>query len=94
MIEPRTIADLNAQLAAGTAQVRTASEYKALAQSQGIAYAAAHTHIVTTGTFEPMESCGAFVNLGHTDPPIRLQDCRLQGVSVSTGLGAVDIYIG
>ncbi|HAN44965.1 MAG TPA: hypothetical protein DCQ32_00205 [Cyanobacteria bacterium UBA8156] len=94
MIEPRTIAGLNAQLAAGTAQVRTATEYKTLVQSQGLAYAAAHTHIVTAGTFEPMESCGAFVNLGHTDPPIRLQECRLQGVPVNTGLGAVDIYIG
>ncbi|NJK59836.1 MAG: hypothetical protein HC918_05705 [Oscillatoriales cyanobacterium SM2_1_8] len=94
MIDPRTIAGINAQLTAGTAQVRTASEYKTLVQSQGLAYAAANTHVVTAGTFEPMESCGAFLNLGHTDPPIRLQECRIHGVPVNTGLGAVDVYIG
>ena len=50
--------------------------------------------IVTTGTFEPMESSGAIINLGHTDPPIKLLECYLDGVPAYAGFGAVDLYLG
>lgn len=34
------------------------------------------------------------LNLGHTDPPIRIRQCWLDGVQAYTGLGAVDLYLG
>ena len=50
--------------------------------------------MVTTGTFEPMESSGAVINLGHTDPPIKMRECYLNGVMAYAGFGAVDLYLG
>jgi uncharacterized protein (DUF39 family) len=41
-----------------------------------------------------MESSGAMVNLGHTDPPIKIRQCWLDGVPAYAGFGAVDLYIG
>ena len=41
-----------------------------------------------------MESSGAMLNLGHTDPPIRIRQCWLDGVLAYAGLGAVDLYLG
>jgi uncharacterized protein (DUF39 family) len=34
------------------------------------------------------------INLGHTDPPIKIRQCWLDGVPAYAGLGAVDIYLG
>ena len=60
----------------------------------GVAAVTQEIDVVTTGTFEPMESSGAVLNLGHTDPPIRIRQCWLDGVAAYAGLGAVDLYLG
>jgi uncharacterized protein (DUF39 family) len=60
----------------------------------GIPAAYEAVDVVTTGTFEPMESSGAILNLGHTDPPIKIRECRLDGVLAYAGFGAVDLYLG
>jgi uncharacterized protein (DUF39 family) len=41
-----------------------------------------------------MESSGAVINLGHTDPPIKIRRCWLDGVPAYSGFGAVDLYLG
>jgi uncharacterized protein (DUF39 family) len=41
-----------------------------------------------------MESSGAILNLGHTDPPIKIRHCWLDGVLAYSGFGAVDLYLG
>jgi uncharacterized protein (DUF39 family) len=41
-----------------------------------------------------MESSGAIINLGHTDPPIKIRSCWIDGVSAYAGFGAVDLYLG
>ena len=41
-----------------------------------------------------MESSGAIINLGHTDPPIKIRQCWLDGVLAYSGFGAVDLYLG
>ncbi len=41
-----------------------------------------------------MESSGAILNLGHTDPPIKIRSCTLDGVPAYAGFGAVDLYLG
>ncbi len=90
----RTIAQINEKIQAGTARVLTVSELKHSVREMGVRTTAAAIDVITTGTFEPMESSGAVLNLGHTDPPIRLQKATLNGVEAYCGFGAVDLYIG
>jgi len=90
----QAIADINAKIKNLTAKVLTATELKQLVQEVGVKQAATQVDVITTGTFEPMESSGAVINLGHTDPPIKIRSCWLDGVSVYAGFGAVDLYLG
>ncbi len=41
-----------------------------------------------------MCSSGAFINFGHSDPPIRMTNILMNGVEAYGGLAAVDTYIG
>ena len=91
---PQTIADINAKIKAGKAKVLTATELKALVADIGVTQAAKQVDVIVTGTFEPMESSGAILNLGHTDPPIKIRTCWIDGVPAYAGFGAVDIYLG
>ena len=50
--------------------------------------------MVTTGTFGAMCSSGAFLNFGHSDPPIKMSKTFLNGVEAYSGLAAVDAYLG
>jgi len=50
--------------------------------------------IVTTGTFSPMCSSGAFINFGHPSPRIKAHRVWLNDVPAYAGLAAVDCYIG
>jgi uncharacterized protein (DUF39 family) len=52
--------------------------------------------VVTTGTFGPMCSSGAYLNIGHSKPRIKLGGGKayLNDVPAYTGLAAVDIFIG
>lgn len=90
----RTIAEINAKIERQTVTVATVEEVKAQVAEVGIAQTAQNVDVVTTGTFEPMESSGAIINLGHTDPPIKIRQCWLDGVPAYSGFGAVDLYIG
>ena len=49
---------------------------------------------MTTATFGPMCSSGAFLNFGHSDPPIRMSKVWLNDVPAYAGIAAVDAYIG
>jgi len=90
----QSIAEINAKIAAQTAKVLTATELKALVAEVGVKQAAKAVDVITTGTFEPMESSGAIINLGHTDPPIKIRSCWIDGVPAYAGFGAVDLYLG
>lgn len=90
----RTIAAINEKIRDRQAVVWTVAEVKAQAATLGIKKIAQTVDVVTTGTFEPMESSGAMLNVGHTDPPIKIRQCWLDGVPAYGGLGAVDIYLG
>lgn len=90
----RTVDSINAKIRQGKVVVQTAEAFKAQAREQGIAAAAKAVDVVVTGTFEPMESSGAMLNLGHTDPPIKLLECHLDGVPAYAGFGAVDVCLG
>ena len=90
----RTYQEINEKIARREAVVMTAEEVIALKDEQGIKEAAKKVDVVTTGTFGPMCSSGAFINLGHSDPLIRMQKVWLNDVMAYTGLAAVDIYLG
>jgi uncharacterized protein (DUF39 family) len=90
----KTWEEINARIASGEAVVMTAEEFAALAADEGVPAAARKVDVVTTGTFGPMCSTGAFLNFGHSDPPIKMGRIRLNDVPASGGLAAVDTYLG
>ena len=90
----RTIAEINDKISRQCAVVLTVEELKARVEQVGITQTAKEVDVITTGTFEPMESSGAIINLGHTDPPIKIRRCWLDGVPAYSGFGAVDLYLG
>ncbi|MDJ0517873.1 MAG: homocysteine biosynthesis protein [Trichodesmium sp. MO_231.B1] len=90
----RTIAEINDKIINKKAVVCTITEIKARIAETSITQTAKEVDVITTGTFEPMESSGAIINLGHTDPPIKIRSCWLDGVPAYSGFGAVDLYLG
>ncbi len=90
----RTYEEINERIRSGKAVVMTAEEVVDLVREKGVNRTAKKVDIVTTGTFGAMCSSGAFINMGHSDPPIRMADIRLNSVEAYGGLAAVDTYIG
>ncbi len=90
----KTIDEINDKIDQKKAVVWTVEEVKLKVGELGIAKIAELVDVITTGSFEPMESSGAILNLGHTDPPIKIRSCTLDGVPAYAGFGAVDLYLG
>jgi len=67
---------------------------KKLVESSGVEVAYKEVDVVTTGTFGAMCSSGAIINIGHADPPIKIQRAWINDVEVSHPGAAVDLYIG
>ena len=91
---PKTISEINAKIRKGQAVVVTAEEIIDIVAEKGTKRAAEEVDVVTTGTFGPMCSSGAFLNIGHTKPRIKIQRAYLNDVLAYCGLAAVDLYIG
>ncbi|HID10455.1 MAG TPA: hypothetical protein EYP17_04035 [Candidatus Latescibacteria bacterium] len=93
---PKTIAEINERIRKGQAMVVTAEEIIDIVEEKGLKKAAEEVDVVTTGTFGPMCSSGAFLNIGHSKPRIKLGGGKvyLNKVPAYAGLAAVDIYIG
>lgn len=93
---PKTIAEINEKIKKGQAVVVTAEEVIDIARKKGIPKAAKEVDVVTTGTFGPMCSSGAYLNLGHTKPRIKLGGGKvsLNEIPAYTGLAAVDVFLG
>jgi L-aspartate semialdehyde sulfurtransferase len=90
----KTYEEINRKIESGDAVVLTAEEVIEVAESQGIKKAAKEVDVVTTGTFGAMCSSGAFLNFGHSEPPIKMQRLWLNGVPACAGMAAVDAYLG
>jgi uncharacterized protein (DUF39 family) len=92
----KTIAEINDKIKKGQAVVVTAEEIIEIAGKKGISQAAKEVDVVTTGTFGPMCSSGAYFNLGHTRPRMKLGGGKvyLNDIPAYTGLAAVDIFLG
>lgn len=90
----KTIHQINARIRSGKVVVVTAEEIIDIVKNEGPEEAARHVDVVTTGTFAPMCSSGAFINFGHSTPPIKASRVWLNRVPAYGGLAAVDCYIG
>ncbi len=90
----KTYQEINEKIRKGQAVVVTAEEMVGIVRKKGPARAAKEVDVVTTGTFAPMCSSGAFINFGHTNPPIKASKVWLNDVPAYGGLAAVDTYIG
>ena len=92
----KSIAEINEKIAKGQAVVVTAEEVIDLVKKKGAVKAAQEIDVVTTGTFGPMCSSGAYFNLGHSKPRTKIGGgtAYLNNVPAYTGLAAVDIFLG
>ncbi len=90
----KTIKDINRKIKEGKVVVVTAEEMVDVVKKKGPEKAAREIDVVTTGTFAPMCSSGAFINFGHTKPAIKAAKVWLNGVPAYAGVAAVDVYIG
>ena len=94
MKQTRSFQEINEKIKNGDVVVCTAEEIIDLVDREGEESAFQQVDVVTTATFGPMCSSGAFLNFGHSDPPIRLEKLTLNNVEAYGGLAAVDTYIG
>jgi L-aspartate semialdehyde sulfurtransferase len=93
---PKTIAEINEKIRKGQAVVVTAEEVIDLVRDKGLKKAALEVDVVTTATFGPMCSSGAYLNVGHSTPRMKLGGggIYLNDIPVYAGFAAVDIFIG
>ena len=92
----KTIHEINEKIKRKKAVVVNAAEITDIVAEQGVESAAKKVDVVTTGTFGPMCSSGAYLNIGHSKPKIKLGGGRsyLENVPLYTGLAAVDVILG
>ena len=92
----RTIKEINEKIKKGQVVVVTAEEVIDIVAKKGAKKAAEEIDVVTTGTFGPMCSSGAYFNVGHSKPRIKIGGgtCRFNDVPAYCGFAAVDVYLG
>ncbi len=90
----KTYQQINQKIRDGKVVVVTAEEIIGILKKNGPVETAREVDIVTTGTFAPMCSSGAFINFGHSVPGIKASKVWLNNVPAYAGIAAVDCYIG
>jgi len=92
----KTIKEINEKIKQGKAVIVTAEEIIDIVQEKGVEKAAQEVDVVTTATFGPMCSSGAYINIGHSKPKTKIGGgtAYLNDVPVYAGFAAVDVYIG
>ena len=90
----KTYQEINEKIRSGKVVVVTAEEIIDIVKDNGAVEAARQVDIVTTGTFAPMCSSGAFINFGHSVPKIKASKTWLNRVPAYAGIAAVDCFIG
>ena len=92
----KTIAEINEKIKKGKAVIVTAEEIIDLAKKKGIKKTAREVDVVTTATFSPMCSSGAYFNIGPTKPKVRLGGGKvcLNDIPCYGGFAAGDFLLG
>jgi uncharacterized protein (DUF39 family)/predicted transcriptional regulator len=93
MVE-KSLSEINQRIRDGSVRVVTAEEMPQIVEELGSAGAVKEVDVVTTGTFGAMCSSGVFLNLGHSDPPIKILKAYLNKVEAYGGVAAVDLFLG
>jgi uncharacterized protein (DUF39 family)/Pyruvate/2-oxoacid:ferredoxin oxidoreductase delta subunit len=91
---PKTVAEINTKIDKGTVRVVRADQMTHIVRDIGPERAAEEVDVVTTGTFGAMCSSGAWLNFGHSEPPIKMTRVWLNDVELYAGVAAADAYIG
>jgi L-aspartate semialdehyde sulfurtransferase len=90
----KTVEEINRKILNKTVRVVTADRMPEIVEELGAERAAEEVDVVTTGTFGAMCSSGAWLNFGHSDPPIKMTRVWLNDVEAYAGVAAVDAYLG
>ncbi len=92
----KTIAEINEKIKKGKAVVVTAEEIIELTRAKGPKKVAQEVDVVTTGTFSPMCSSGAYFNIKQPIPRMKIGGGRayFNNVPVYTGFAAADVLLG
>lgn len=92
----KTIAEINEKIRQGKVVVYTAEEIIGVVKKKGLKQAAVEVDVVTTGTFGPMCSSGAYFNLGHTKTRIKMGGGRvtINDIPAYAAFAAVDLFMG
>lgn len=92
----KTIGEINTKIRSGRAVVFTAEEIIGEVKKKGLKQTAQEVDVVTTGTFSPMCSSGAFFNVKQNKEKMKIGGgfATLNGVPAYAGLAAADIYLG
>jgi uncharacterized protein (DUF39 family)/CBS domain-containing protein len=93
-VQEKSLSEINQRIRDGSARVVTAEEMPNIVEELGTAGAVREVDVVTTGTFGAMCSSGVFLNLGHSDPPIKIAKAWLNKVEAYGGIAAVDLFLG
>jgi len=94
MLKKRSVEEINEKIRNGKAVVLTAEQVSTMGKEMSPSEILGKVDVVTTATFGPMCSSGAFINFGHTNPPMRMEKLTLNNVPAYGGIAAVDTYIG
>ncbi len=88
----KTIEEINQKIRKGEVVVFTAEEIIGVVKEKGLKKAAEEVDVVTTGTFGPMCSSAAYLNIGHSNPRIKLGGGKtyVNDIPAYTGFAAVD----
>jgi uncharacterized protein (DUF39 family) len=89
----RSAAELQQRQERGVLQVRTAADYRQLVRQGGLAEAYARTDVVVAAEAQFSDQGSVVLNLGPTEPPIRLRSLQLGPVQALTGCGATDLVL-
>ncbi|MCQ1535917.1 L-aspartate semialdehyde sulfurtransferase [Methanosarcina sp. KYL-1] len=90
----KSVHEINKKIEDGSVSVVTAEEMVGIVEELGAEGAAKEVDVVTTGTFGAMCSSGLMLNLGHSEPPIKIQKVWFNNVEAYSGIAAVDAYLG
>lgn len=93
-MQEKSLSEINQRIRDGSVRVVTADQMPDIVDELGPAEAVREVDVVTTGTFGAMCSSGVFLNLGHSDPPIKILKAYLNKVEAYGGVAAVDLFLG
>ncbi len=90
---PRSGDDLRQRQRQGLLRVRLAGEFRRLVADAGLAEAYAATDVVVAADAVFTDQASLVLNLGPTDPPIRLRDPQIGGVAALAGGAGGDLVL-